>query len=51
MSLAKKNEDEMASVKEVGNTSDNYGEREDTLKLIACLNTIIKDIEKIKWGN
>ena len=39
VSFAKKDDEGVVSFKEVENTSDNYGEREDTLTLIARIDS------------
>ncbi len=45
--FANKDNEEMASFKEVENTSDNYGEREDTRTLIARIDTQIDEVFEI----
>ena len=44
---ANKDNEGMASIKEVENTSDNYGEREDTRTLIARIDTQIGEVFEI----
>ncbi len=44
---ANKDNEGMASFKEVENTSDNYGEREDTRTLIARIDTLIGEVFEI----
>lgn len=46
--FAKKDSEQTGSLKEVENTSDNYGEREDTLALIARIDTQISEIFNIR---
>ncbi len=45
--FANKDNEGMASFKEAENTSDNYGEREDTLTLIARIDAQISEIFEI----
>ena len=45
--FANKDNEGMTSFKEVENTSDNYGEREDTLKLIARIDAQIGEVFEV----